>query len=150
MTAHTKGWVEVPHPFTRCAPGTPEWIAQGARWEGILNLEPLLAWHAFTDTEWAVLDGALAAGFPEGVSKRVQAEYSQQQADADIFDAGALTQPRWTSLAKLRAILPRLKDLRLPKSTMTDWRTLMHMLDVLAARYGDEQVRLILWSSVVM
>lgn len=141
MTSHTKGWVEVPHPF-----GDP----LTARWEGILNLEPLLAWHAFEEAEWAALNRALVAGFPGDVSELAQAEYSAQQAVLDANDIGILTPPRWTTLAELRAIMLPLKDLHLSKSAVKDWTTLMRLLDIFARRYGDKRVRIILWSSVVM
>jgi hypothetical protein len=116
-------------------------MAQAPAWEAIVYLEPLITWE-YKDACRRVgadrLAHSLHTGLPPDVSARVQADY---QADAQAWAGVALPEwAEWDSIAHL--------DWQ--EAEDSSWRLVLDMAKQLARRYGAHNLRLVLWSKVVM
>lgn len=138
MTMHTTGWAEVPDPLW-FAPGTPEWVEHGAKWEAVLYLLPLITWYMAERgvyADWAVINARMHHDLPDDVSERVRQDYER-----DHTTRQGVTVPKWTTWEVWQTLpwnQPFLSEL-----------TILHdILAMLGSTYGDGNVRIIWWSFV--
>jgi hypothetical protein len=136
MTMHTTGWVEVRDPYHFF----PHSMGPNPHpcWEAVLLLQPLVSKHFIQfggAVEWGAVNAALSEGLPADASDLAAESYAS---DETAYD-GIVSPPGWATWATLRPL-----GWNAPPGS--DWQLLAHILDLLAQRYGADNVRIILWT----
>lgn len=140
MTMHTGGWIEVRLPDWD-GPRPVDMTVHEPMWEAIFYAEPFITWEYQEACRRAGFDQVAAirhVGLPTDVSARVRADY---EADANAWAGAAL--PEWAEWRSITGI-------EWHTSNDSGWMLIMRMGAGLAQRYGEDNVRLVLWSMVVM
>jgi hypothetical protein len=140
MTMHTAGWLEMRVPDWD-GPRPSDLTAPAPTWEAIVYLEPFITWE-YEEARHRVgadqLAHRLHTGWPVDVSARVQTDY---QADVQAWASVAL--PQWAEWGAIAHV-----DWQ--EAADSGWRLVLEMAKHLAQRYGAHNLRLVLWSKVVM
>jgi hypothetical protein len=140
MTMHTAGWIEV---------RIPDWdgprpVDQRARdpvWEAVFYVEPFITWdyeEVVQRTGSERVSAIMQTGRPVDVSARVREDH-----EADNAAWAGVTSPQWS-------LWKRFKTIQWSTTTASAWDMVMQIGELMAHRYGDENVRITLWDKVVM